>query len=658
MKKVWIIIAVILLTLGIALFAGAFIASGFDLSKLTPMQYETNTHKVKDSFERFDIDVKTADVFLKPSTDGLVKVVCEEAGKVRHQVYVENGTLYIRVQDEREWFDYLSLFSKPTSVTIYLPMELPGGKLLVNSKTGDVSVTAPSSFGTVEVKTNTGDVSFTGTVKGVLNLTTDTGDIELNDVRAGGAILIVGTGRITASSVVCKQFFGAETGTGRITIRDLTCENFYTTGGTGDLKLTNVIASAGFKIERGTGEIEFNQCDASTVQVRTSTGDVTGSFLTAKLFSVKTSTGKVRVPETHSGGTCEITTGTGNILIGVGLRDGVEPGQYVPVEEEVKTPARLAITTPAEKTHYFIGERPNLAGLEVVVLFEDESAQKIWSYSCQWTPERFEEAGEQFVTLSYAGLEVRYPVTVTEPVVDRIYVNTDPQKTVYHVGESLDPEGLTVYAHYDDGTAVTFTDGFTVDSRTFEKAGRTEVTVTYEGKTDSFEVTVNEKKEPDLSVKAGDVISFGPYEWRVLVTDGSKALLITEEAVAERYHQTESWGESRLREWLNGKFMEGFTAEEQNRILTVSIPFLQETDHDEVYGNPPTKDRVFLLSREEAETYFTDDADRRCTMIGLTAYCSWLLRSARGLGVRSEGTVDRLVTSGGVRPAVWINLGS
>ncbi len=646
MKKIWILIGVILLLLGLALFAGAYAASGFDFSKLTSAQYETNRYTMEESFERVDIDVKTADVFLKPSQDGLVTVVCEEESKVRHQVYMENGTLYIRAQDERKWYDYLSFFSRPTSVTICLPMELPGGKLSVSSGTGDVSVTAPSSFGTVEVKTGTGGISFTGKVQGVLNLTTNTGDIELHDIRVGGAVLIVGTGRITAASVVSRQFFGAETATGRITIRDLSCQEFYTTGGTGDLKLTNVIASGGFKIERGTGDIEFDQCDASHIQVRTSTGDVTGSFLTAKQFSVQTSAGKVRIPETHVGGTCEITTGTGDILI-----------DAVP-----KTPVRMVITAPAEKTHYFVGETPNLAGLEVVVLFDDESAHKIWSYSCQWAPERFEEAGEQVVTLSYAGLEVKYPVSGTEPAFDGISVNSDPSKTVYHVGDSLDPEGLEVYVHYDDGTAKTVTDGFTVGPRTFEKAGRTEVTVTYEGKTAVFEAAVNEKQGNDLTVKTGDVLSFGPYEWRVLDTDGSKALLITEHAVAEMayhwYDRAAAWAECRLREWLNGEFLNEFTEEERNRILTVSIPFLLETDRGEAFGNPPTQDRVFLLSEEEVEAYFRDKADRRCTRIGRTEFTDWLLRSARGQGVRSDGFIDPYTLSGGVRPAVWINLGS
>jgi hypothetical protein len=43
-----------------------------------------------------------------------------------------------------------------------------------------------------------------------------------------------------------------------------------------------------------------------------------GNFLTEKQFAAKSSTGDVEVPESVTGGRCELTTATGNISITIG----------------------------------------------------------------------------------------------------------------------------------------------------------------------------------------------------------------------------------------------------------------------------------------------------------------------------------------------------
>ena len=68
-------------------------------------------------------------------------------------------------------------------------------------------------------------------------------------------------------------------------------------------------------IERSTGDVTFDNSDGAEIRVKTSTGDVIGSLRTAKTFVTKTSTGDVKVPESVSGGRCEIMTGTGDISV-------------------------------------------------------------------------------------------------------------------------------------------------------------------------------------------------------------------------------------------------------------------------------------------------------------------------------------------------------
>ena len=57
------------------------------------------------------------------------------------------------------------------------------------------------------------------------------------------------------------------------------------------------------------------QGDAAELEISTDTGDVKGSLLTEKVFITRSDTGRIRVPETVTGGKCKITTDTGNIEI-------------------------------------------------------------------------------------------------------------------------------------------------------------------------------------------------------------------------------------------------------------------------------------------------------------------------------------------------------
>ena len=105
--------------------------------------------------------------------------------------------------------------------------------------------------------------------------------------------------------------------TGKAYLTDVKCKNLVSWGDTGDISLTSVIAPEKLYLERDTGDITFEKCDASDICIKTSTGDVKGTLLTEKIFVAQTSTGKIDVPKTVSGGRCEITTSTGSIKINI-----------------------------------------------------------------------------------------------------------------------------------------------------------------------------------------------------------------------------------------------------------------------------------------------------------------------------------------------------
>ncbi len=210
----------------------------------------------------------------------------------------------------------------------------------------------------------------------------------------------------------------------------------------------------------------------------------------------------------------------------------------------------------------------------------------------------------------------------------------------------------------------------------------------------------------------GDIITFGHYEqdgnitngkepitWRVLKKMEDQYLIISEKTLDARpYNATRisvTWQTCTLRSWLNGfgasynaneknyttnNFIdEAFTAEERSKIVSVT-----NNNPDTLYGGSggnKTVDKIFLLTSYEANTYFTDENDRRASA---TPYAinrgalyneednvsSWWLRSPGTSSttnssnmlaayVNREGEINTTgirveVESLAVRPALWV----
>ena len=198
----------------------------------------------------------------------------------------------------------------------------------------------------------------------------------------------------------------------------------------------------------------------------------------------------------------------------------------------------------------------------------------------------------------------------------------------------------------------------------------------------------------------GDEIQFGVYEqddintgyddidWIILDKKEDKALLISKQVLeCIPFHEEEieiSWENCTLRKWLNADFLnEAFTYNERKIINTTVVS--ADANPEDVYGIDPgnaTLDEIFLLSTNEVEKYFGNEASTRCAMPtkcvkkqfssgSYDAYCNWWLRTPgsvsryRAASITSNGNISFYGTnvdeSGlyeriGVRPALWINL--
>lgn len=316
-KSTWIslIVAGVLIVFGAGLFCGAMSAVDWDFTALSGYEYVTNTTEIVKPFVGIEIETDTADIRFAVSEDGSKYVECGDILPIEYRVEVDNGILKIQAVDTREWYEYISIGIMPAAyVTVYLPAG-EYGSLSIKESTGDVEIPEDFTFFEMDIALSTGDVHVSSNVRNEAKITTDTGDITLQNASVGPLELQVNTGKITVSDVVCAGNFSANVRTGDTCLTNLTCTDLTSTGTTGELNLTNVIASGKIDIMRDTGDVTFEGADAESIKVKTDTGDVTGTLLSDKVFVYKTDTGDVDLPKTTTGGTCDITTDTGDIII-------------------------------------------------------------------------------------------------------------------------------------------------------------------------------------------------------------------------------------------------------------------------------------------------------------------------------------------------------
>lgn len=195
----------------------------------------------------------------------------------------------------------------------------------------------------------------------------------------------------------------------------------------------------------------------------------------------------------------------------------------------------------------------------------------------------------------------------------------------------------------------------------------------------------------------GDIITFGKFEqdydfengaepisWRVLDKQDGKVLIITEKALEKMPFFAIYWKRSYIGAYLDSAFLYDFTPEEKAMIVETTVTADKHPDYIGTDQGSDTINKLFLLSVEEAEKYFEDDADRVCyatpylehvsakeyaihagSCVEADMTCDWWLRTA--CMNRGTAVIANIDPSGGInmsthgcrlalRPACWIQM--
>lgn len=170
------------------------------------------------------------------------------------------------------------------------------------------------------------------------------------------------------------------------------------------------------------------------------------------------------------------------------------------------TVSRISINTPPSKTSYFTNGVLDTNGLTLNVSYNDNTSAIISSgYTVSYD---FSTAGVKTVTVTYEGAAATFSVNVKKPAITGLSVSVYPISRNYYVGDSLDTTGLSLLATFEDGSAENILSGYTV-SYDFSTSGTKLVTITCEGQSVTYDVTVEKAGSASILAKATQRASLG-----------------------------------------------------------------------------------------------------------------------------------------------------
>ena len=185
------------------------------------------------------------------------------------------------------------------------------------------------------------------------------------------------------------------------------------------------------------------------------------------------------------------------------------------VEVKAIVPVSISIKKAPNKTEYFVGDSYDGTGLVVNVVYNNGTNKDI---TTGFTTSGFSSAsaGKNTVTVSYEGFTATFDVTIKAVELTGIEIAKQPNKTTFNTGDELDTTGLVLTLKYNNGTTGTTDKGYTVSGYDTDTAGEQTITVTYQGFTATYKVTLNQSyadyKEVDAAIiEANKKIATGYY---------------------------------------------------------------------------------------------------------------------------------------------------
>lgn len=169
------------------------------------------------------------------------------------------------------------------------------------------------------------------------------------------------------------------------------------------------------------------------------------------------------------------------------------------IEIIAKTLESIEVTTLPNKTHYLVGKDSFSAeGGKVTLYYNNDTSDVIDLNSSMVSGFSNQVVGVKTLTVTYKGKTDIFDITVDEKTLSSISVTAKPTKLSYLEGDNFSKTGMVVTAYYNNDTSAVITD-YSISGYSSTPGTKT-ITVTYNGKSDTFTVTVLAKSLSSIAV--------------------------------------------------------------------------------------------------------------------------------------------------------------
>lgn len=181
----------------------------------------------------------------------------------------------------------------------------------------------------------------------------------------------------------------------------------------------------------------------------------------------------------------------------------------------------IAVTTMPATVEYVEGQTLNTSGMKVTATYLSGKTEDV-TKDVVCTPTTLTSVGDAVsITVTYNDKTTTFNVKVVAKAVTSLSVELDEAKTEYKHNEALDTSNVVVTAYYNDNTSADVTGQATfspANGTVLSTVGEQKVTVSYEGKSIQYDITVNKVLTSIAVTKLPDKTEY--YKGEVLATNG------------------------------------------------------------------------------------------------------------------------------------------
>ena len=191
-----------------------------------------------------------------------------------------------------------------------------------------------------------------------------------------------------------------------------------------------------------------------------------------------------------------------------------------------KTLTSIELDTSSVQSVFAVRDTFTYDGLIVTAHYSDNTSEAVEPTSV--TAPDMTTVGTKTVAVRYQTQTATYSVEVVARLLYSITLDTTNVKTEFDLNETFSYSGLIVTALYSDATSEVITTGYTVSSPTMTTRGTKAVTVTYSGKTATYNIVVGgghvNYLQPIYSMSSGAEIDV--YGYYVGFLDGTGPVIM------------------------------------------------------------------------------------------------------------------------------------